>query len=478
MNRSFCKTTKKSEKMKFFNKKTNKKEEFIPLNDHMVTMYSCGSTVYDVAHVGNLSSFIFADLIRRWLEYRGYQVKHIVNITDVEDKIIKRSSGTLPGLKEYTSKFIEQLFFDMKRLNLKMAYCYPKATDHIDEMASMVLALIEKGHAYEKDGSVYFRIDSFSKYGDFSGLKLDNIKIGARVDSDEYNKEDARDFVLWKKWQLKEDGDIYWDTVVGRGRPGWHIECSAMSMKYLGETIDIHTGGTDLIFPHHQNEIAQSESFSGKTFVKYWLHRELLDIQGDKMSKSAGTGMSLSDIAPNELDAAAFRYLVVVSHYRSHLNFTKNSFLSAKNSVLHLRNVYSKLSNVTDSGDNNFDAEISAAKENFENAMDDDLSVPVAIASVFTLLGKIEDMLAKKAISELSAKAVMNFLENIDTILGINISASSSRSLSVEEKELISQRDKARLNKDWNRSDEIRNLLSKRGIRLEDNSEGTTYFFE
>lgn len=463
--------------IQFYNSLTKKKEEFIPLYNNRVGIYSCGPTVYDVSHVGNLSSFIFADLLRRWLEYRGYKIIHVMNVTDVEDKIIQNCSKTFLGLQEYTGNFFNLLLNDLKRLHVKQAEFYPKATDHIQEMVDLIKKLIDNGSAYKKDGSVYFRINSFPSYGKFANLDLKNIKVGARVDVDEYNKEDVRDFVLWKAWKEKEDGQIYWDTEIGRGRPGWHIECSAMSMKYLGETIDIHTGGIDLVFPHHQNEIAQSEAATNKQFVHYWLHRSLLNIGDQKMSKSTGSGVSLSDLAPQQIDADAFRYLVLVSHYRSPLNLTTKSLESARITLTNIRSLYSKLANINIPGENQVIDIVNSTRIQFENAMDDDLGSPQAMSVFFEFLNNVKKMVQKEILTKKSAEFIRLFISEIDSTFNVIIDKTIDRVLTQEEAGLIKERESARNIKDWKRADELRTILLDRGIQIEDTNHGTRHFF-
>lgn len=462
---------------KIYNTATKRKEEFVPVKRGQVGMYSCGPTVYNVSHIGNLSSFIFADIIRRWLEFLGYKVTSVLNITDVEDKIIRNCDKSMPGLKTYTSKYEKLLFEDMDRLKIKPMEFYPRATEHIGEMVQLIKTLMEKGHAYAKDGSVYFKISSFSDYGKFSGIDLDNLKIGASVDTDDYDKEDARDFVLWKGWKPDEDGEVYWDTEIGRGRPGWHIECSAMCMKYLGETVDIHTGGIDLVFPHHQNEIAQSEAATGKQFAKYWMHKAFLNISGNKMSKSAGTGASLSEVATTPLDIAAFRYLIVTAHYRSPMNFNAKSIESAKNAVSSLRNIYSRLSGIKTPGEDNITDLVATAREKFVRFMNDDLNTPNAIAVIFELLKKIEKLMQDHTLTMASAQSVVDFLRETDRIFAIIVDESIKRELTDEEVELISEREQARKNKDWKLADEIRGKLLKKRVVVEDTAKGPRHFF-
>ncbi len=462
---------------KIYNTATRRKEEFIPINKDEVGIYSCGPTVYDVSHIGNLSSFIFADVIRRWLEFLGYKVTSVLNITDVEDKIIRNCDKTMSGLKQYTVKYEKLLLDDLDRLNILPMEHYPRATEHIKEMVELIKTLLEKGYAYKKDGSVYFKISAFPVYGKFAGLDLDNLKIGVRVDSDDYDKEDARDFVLWKKWKSDEDGEVFWETDIGKGRPGWHIECSAMCMKYLGETIDIHTGGVDLVFPHHQNEIAQSEAATGKSFVKYWMHREFLNISGDKMSKSAGTGTSLAEIAPTELDMAAFRYLIATAYYRNPLHFSAKSMQAAKSAVTKLRNTYSRLSGINFPGDDTVKDVVAEARKKFVDSMNDDLNTPNAIAAVFELLNKVESLIQDNTLSRASAQSVLAFMRETDKIFGVIADESIERELTEAEIKLIKEREQARKNKNWQRADELRSELLKTGVMIEDTTQGTRHFF-
>ncbi len=312
--------------LRFYNTLTRKKEEFEPLNPPKVTLYCCGPTVYNVPHIGNYRSFIFGDLLSRLLKYFGYKVENVMNLTDVEDKTIKYSQAAGIPLKEYTKKYIKLFFDALKELNVEEFKHYPRATEHIPYILRLIEKLEEKGHIYQRNGSVYYKISSFKDYGKLARLDFDKLKQNAqgRLDEDEYDKENARDFALWKGYS-KADGDVFWESKYGKGRPGWHIECSAMSMKYLGETIDIHTGGEDLIFPHHSNEIAQSESATGKQFVRYWMHVAFLKVNNDKMAKSLGNFFSLDDIKKKGISPIALRYFYVSSYYRKQLNFTEDA---------------------------------------------------------------------------------------------------------------------------------------------------------
>ncbi|MDP3004405.1 MAG: cysteine--tRNA ligase, partial [Candidatus Azambacteria bacterium] len=320
--------------LKLYNILTRKKQLFKPLKDKIAGLYACGPTVYNYAHIGNLRTYIFEDILKRALEFNGYEVKYVMNITDVEDKIIRDSKKSKKNILDFVKPYEKAFFEDLKKLNIEKAYKYPKATRHIKEMIKIISALLKKGLAYKVDNSIYFDIFKFKSYGKLSGLKSRELKVGARVDVDEYGKADAEDFVLWKAAKADEPS---WGAPFGKGRPGWHIECSAMSMKYLGETFDIHAGAVDLIFPHHENEIAQSEGATGKPFVKYFIEGEHLLVDSKKMSKSLGNIFNLRDLEAKKFDPLAFRYLVLTAHYRSKLNFTWKSLEAAQNALKKLR---------------------------------------------------------------------------------------------------------------------------------------------
>ncbi|HEO66240.1 MAG TPA: cysteine--tRNA ligase, partial [Spirochaetes bacterium] len=320
--------------LRFFNTLTRKKEDFVPINEREVSIYTCGPTVYNYIHIGNLRTFLFEDILVRYLKYKGYEVHQIMNLTDVDDKTIRNSIQQNVSLNDYTQKFKEAFFKDIQTLNITPAEKYPCATDHIDEMITLIHQLEENGMAYRSEGSIYFSINKFNEYGKLAHLDRDNLKAGAsgRVSNDEYEKENIGDFVLWKAY-TPEDGDVYWDTSLGKGRPGWHIECSAMSMKYLGETFDIHTGGVDNIFPHHENEIAQSEGVTEKPFVHYWLHSEFLNISGEKSSKSKGNVIYLQDLLDKGFSKEVIRFSLIQSHYRSKVNYSEDILGQAKSTL-------------------------------------------------------------------------------------------------------------------------------------------------
>jgi len=458
--------------VKFYNTLTKKKEEFVPIEDKIVRLYTCGPTVYDLAHIGNFRAYVFEDLLHRYLEYRNYKVIRVMNITDVDDKTINGAKKEGISLREYTDRYIKIFIEDMETLRLKKPDYLPRATEHIDEMVELIKKLLEKGYAYYKDNSIYFSISKFPSYGKLSGIDLSQIKIGARVDTDEYEKEDVRDFVLWKAW--KEQESVWWETEIGKGRPGWHIECSAMSMKYLGETFDIHTGGVDNIFPHHENEIAQSEAATGKKFVNYWLHCAHLLVNGEKMSKSKGNFYTLRDLLNKGYNPVAIRYLLLSTHYRDPLNFTEVSLKQAENTVKNYNEFYQGL-NICASEKYNpeIKEEIEKAKNRFIEALDDDLNISASLSSVFNLIKKVNIFFSKGEFGKDNVKEVKEFLEDIDSVLCIL--ERKEETLPDEILDLIKKREEARKRKDFKTADNIRNLLKEKGIILEDTPYGTRW---
>ncbi|MCM8833184.1 MAG: cysteine--tRNA ligase [Candidatus Omnitrophica bacterium] len=458
--------------VKFYNTFTKKKEEFYPIEDKIVRMYTCGPTVYDFAHIGNFRAYVFEDLLHRFLEYIGYRVIRVMNITDVDDKTIKGAKKEGISLKEYTDRYIKYFLEDMDILRLKKPDFMPRATEHIKEMVQLIKKLLDKGYAYYKGNSIYFSISKFPNYGKLSGIDLSNVKIGARVDSDEYEKEDVRDFVLWK--EAKEHEGVYWETEIGRGRPGWHIECSAMSMKYLGETFDIHTGGVDNIFPHHENEIAQSESATGKKFVNYWLHCAHLLVNGEKMSKSKGNFYTLRDLLSKNYNPVAIRYLLLSAHYRDPLNFTEKSLKQAENTVKNYNEFYQGL-NICASEKNNpiIKQEIEKAKKSFIEGLSDDLNISFSLSNIFNFIKNINVFFSKGEFGKENVKEVKDFIEDIDRVLCII--EKKEESLPAEFLNLIRKRDQARKNKDFVEADKIRDFLKQKGIILEDTPYGTRW---
>jgi len=477
--------------IQFYDTPSRKKLTFRPLEPGKVRMYSCGPTVWDYAHIGNFRCFLFYDVLKRYLQYRGLEVEHVMNLTDVDDRIVQQVNDRDDGtLDDYVQTYIDGFYDDIDALGILRADRYPRATEHIPEMLDLIQRLIDNDVAYERDGSVYFAITRFPDYGRFAHLDTSGMRAGARVDTDKYDKEDVRDFVLWKAW-VETDGDLAWDSPWGRGRPGWHLECSCMSMTYLGETFDIHTGGVDLIFPHHQNEIAQSEGATGKTFSQYWMHSEFLNIDGVGMSKSVGNNMRLRELRTGEVagkaaeDVAGFRYFVVTNHYRTTLNFTREALDGAIRARQRLNRLHGRLL-ATAEDSNNDDTDwagaIESARSDFIEAMDDDLNAPRAMAAVFGLAGKAERALSAGRITAAGATMIRTFLEEVSAVLGILGKDEGAQDQSPPNPELpeelarmVRDRQQARASKDWERSDELRDSLAAAGVTLTDTPDGPTW---
>jgi cysteinyl-tRNA synthetase len=458
--------------LKLHNTLSNIDEEFHPLEEGVVRFYTCGPTVYDYAHIGNFRTFAFQDLLRKYLCYCNYHVDHVMNITDVDDKTIANAREQGMTLKEYTSKFTEAFLEDCKTLHIELPDKMPRATDHIPEMVALIRALEEKDYTYRKDGSVYFRISRCPGYGKLSKADFSGAQSGASVDTDKYDKENARDFVLWK---AKKEGEDFWETEIGPGRPGWHIECSAMSMKYLGETFDIHCGGVDLVFPHHENEIAQSECATGKQFVRYWVHPEFLIVEGEKMSKSLGNFFTLRDLLSQGHSPEAIRYLLLSVHYRKQLNFTTGGLHQAQASIQRLEDFVLHMKEKAGAGEPSaaFNAEVNAARERFKEAMDSDLNASAALAAVFDLVHSSYQSDAQCAISAGDARAALNFLQEVNSIF--NILRPRQELLDEEISKQIEARQEARRRRDFAGADRIRQWLLSQGIQLEDTREGVRW---
>jgi cysteinyl-tRNA synthetase len=456
--------------LKLHNTLTRKKQKFVPIKEGHVSIYSCGPTVYDYPHLGNYRAYIASDVLKRYLLYKGFKVKHVMNITDVDDKTIRNSKKEGIALKHLTSRYEKAFFEDIKLLNILPADTFTKATEYIGEMIKLILELMKKGLAYKgSDGSVYYKVSAFKKYGKLA--HLGTLKEGAsgRVNADEYAKEEARDFALWKAW-CADDGDVFWDSPFGKGRPGWHIECSAMSMKNLGEHFDIHTGGIDLIFPHHQNEVAQSEGATGKKFVNYWLHNVCLLVNGEKMSKSLGNFYTLRDVLAKGYSARAVRYLLLSTHYRQRLNFTFDNVTAADSAIKRLDEGVRKLKAA--SGNGTITKELKEAQESFEKAMDDDLNISEALAAVFGLL-KTTNTLSGGQLSAGEASKALDFLQDVNRVLAVmNF---EEESLPAELADLIKKREELRKKKMFKESDEIRKKLLELGIQLDDSPNGVTW---
>jgi cysteinyl-tRNA synthetase len=458
--------------IRIFNTLTRQKEAFTPIEPGKVRMYTCGPTVYDYAHIGNFRAFLFEDLLKRYLKFRGFQIVHVMNLTDIDDKTIKGSQKQQTPLKQFTEFYIKAFFDDMETLNIEPADVYPRATQHIAEMVAIIKTLIHKGIAYRgEDASIYCAISKFPDYGKLSHIKIQNLKAGARVKQDEYAKEEAQDFALWKAY-TPEDGDVFWETEFGKGRPGWHIECSAMSMKYLGETFDIHCGGVDNMFPHHENEIAQSEAATGKLFVRYWMHNEHLLVEGKKMAKRLGNFYTLRDLLVKGCDPLAIRYLLLSTHYRQQFNFTFEGLTAAKGAIERLANLLRRLQDANgNSGKEELAQLVDTVQACFGEAMDDDLNISVALAALFDFAREINNLLDNNAVSREEAKKVTALILDFDKVLGV-IPKAKEETLPQEAAELIKKREEARKNKDWKTADQLRQQLKAIGITVEDTAQG------
>jgi cysteinyl-tRNA synthetase len=462
--------------LKFRNTLSGRIEEFHPINEGEVRFYYCGPTVWDYGHIGNFRSAVAADVVRRYLKFKGYKVTHVMNITDVEDRIIAKSQEAGLSIDDYTAKYIDALWEDADALGCERPDIVPRATRHIPEMVALIEKLLSTDHAYRSDGSIYYRIASFPEYGKLSKINFAGNIAGAseRVDTDKYEKEDARDFALWK--EPSSETEPSWDTAIGRGRPGWHIECSAMSMKYLGESFDIHAGGIDLVFPHHENEIAQSEGATGKPFVRYWIHFEHLKVEGETMSKSKGNYYTFRDIAAKGFSPAAIRYFLLSVPYNKQLNFTFDALAGAEKTVASLRDFRARLSEARSEQGSNDELHQAAqrALNEFEAGMDDDLNTSVALAVVHNLSREVNTALARKKVKADNQRELLEVIDRIDTVL--NIFGSTQREmLDSEVQTMIDERQEARRRRDFGRADEIRRELADRGIILEDTKDGVRW---
>ncbi len=457
---------------KIYNTMSRSKEELIPIDGKNVRMYTCGPTVYNYAHIGNYRAYMFEDLLRRYIKFSGFGVTQVQNLTDVDDKTIRSSIAEGLPLKEYTKKFIDAFFVDLAKLNIEPAEHYPAATDFIPEMISIIETLFEKGYAYQsEDGSVYYSIDKFAEYGKLARLDREGMRSGARVDQDEYDKDNAADFALWKAY-VPEDGDVVWDSPWGRGRPGWHIECSAMSMKLLGESFDIHTGGVDNIFPHHEDEIAQSEAATGKTYSKYWMHCGYLIVDGKKMSKSLGNFYTLREIMDMGYSGREVRYELLSSHYRQSLNFAFKSLDANRSALKRLDEFYTTILEI--SGSETEAGELpewaSNTRAKFADAMDDDMNISGAMAAIFDTVHAGNKALADAPITGNQAVAISNLWKELDTVLGLLVP--QEEVVSIEVTDLLEARAVARAEKDWGESDRIRDALAELGWTVKDTPEG------
>jgi cysteinyl-tRNA synthetase len=462
--------------LRFFNTLTRVEEEFRPAEDGHVKMYVCGPTVWNFAHIGNFRTFIFADVLRRYLKYKGYRVTHVFNLTDIDDRIINEAAKKGVSIDEFTAPYIQAFWEDFDALGMERPEVTPRATHHVQEMIDIIQKLLDNGKAYESEGSIYYRIAAFPEYGKLSRISFSGNIAGAseRVDTDKYDKEDARDFALWKL--VGEDEEPGWDAPFGRGRPGWHIECSAMSMKYLGETLDLHAGGMDLQFPHHENEIAQSEGATGKQFSKYWIHSEFLKIDDVTMSKSKGNFFTFRDLREQGYSPLAIRYLLLSVPTRKQLNFTFEGLQGAESTVERLRNFRSLVSDarVADGTDQEVASIVKTALEAFETAMDDDFNTAAALAAIHDMVREVNVVLSRDGLLSQDRAAVLDAIAKFNSVLGI-FGEADNRNLDADIEALVSEREEARRQRNFARSDEIRDLLAERGIVLEDTKDGVRW---
>jgi len=468
--------------LRLYNTLTRVKEPFAPARDNTVRMYTCGPTVYDVVHIGNLRTFLLFDIMRRYFQYKGFGVQHVMNITDVDDKTIRGSQQEGVALQEYTARYVPLFLRDINMVRLQEPEVMPRATDHIQEMQDLIRVLLDKGLAYEAGGSIYYRVSAFPDYGKLSRRRPEEVAgaARARVDADEY-KDDVTDFALWK---ATKPGEPAWDSPWGPGRPGWHLECSAMAMKYLGETIDLHAGGVDLIFPHHENEIAQSEGATGKPFARFWVHTGYVTAEGQKMSKSLGNFYTLHDLVEQGLDPAAIRLaLTGRAHYRSQLDIRQEHFQEAAESLERLRDCADRIDERLTALESDPQpdpqqrqwllAELDKAPQAFEEAMDDDLNVPSAVGHIFSMTRAVNAAMAERWATRELLERARELLKRFDMVLAVIEHEKGVLDEDVEA--LIEEREQARASKDFARADEIRDQLAGQGIVLEDTPTGTRW---
>lgn len=460
--------------MKLYNTLTRKKEEFVTLENNKVKMYVCGPTVYDYIHIGNARPYVIFDTIRRYMEYKGYEVTYVQNFTDVDDKIINKANAENVNMSVISERYIKEALIDAEGLNVEKATYNPRVTQEMNHIIDMIQTLIDKGYAYVVDGSVFYDTKAFKDYGKLSGKNIDELEAGARIKVDE-NKKSPMDFVLWKP---KKPGEPFWEAPWGQGRPGWHIECSVMAKKYLGDTIDIHAGGEDLIFPHHENEIAQSEAANGKPFAKYWIHNGFINIDNEKMSKSKGNFFTLREIV-KEFPYDVVRFFIISGHYRSPINFSRELVQSAGNGLERIKNCYKSVSfilkNASDNEMTEDEKKLVSESDNFrkmfENAMDDDFNTADAVTAIFEIV-KFANVNINENSSKNFIEAILNEMLSLCDILGIKFEETEKDSESEEIEALIEERQTARKNKDWTKADKIRDDLKARGIILEDTPSG------
>ncbi len=460
--------------MKIYNTLTRKKEEFVPIDKDEVKIYVCGPTVYNYFHIGNARPFVVFDTLRKYLEYLGYNVKFVQNFTDVDDKIINKAREEGVPAGEVSEKYIEEYYKDAASLNVKKATVHPKVTENMDQIIAFVKDLIDLGYAYEVDGDVYYSTRAFKEYGKLSGQNIEDLEAGARIEVGE-KKKDPLDFALWKA--RKTEDEIAWESPWGMGRPGWHIECSTMSKRYLGDTIDIHAGGQDLAFPHHENEIAQSEAHSGKKFANYWMHNGYITIDNEKMSKSKGNFFTVRDILKS-YDGEVIRFFLLSGHYRNPINFSDSLMEQAQNALSRMRNAKSNLNHLIHTCQGKMTEKERTALEGFDKyrqefirAMDDDLNTADAISAIFELITAINTAVKDGSSKEFAEKS-MEILMELADVLGLLQQDKEEAPIDDEIKALVEERQEARKNKNFARADEIRDLLKERGITLKDTPQG------
>ena len=452
--------------MQVFNSLTRRVEPLEPLADNTIRLYTCGPTVYNFAHIGNFRAYTFEDILRRVVQFNGMKIKQVMNLTDVDDKTIRGANAAGVKLTDYTKTYKDAFFADLKKLNIQPAEVYPAATDHIPEMIALVEKLVEKGVAYKSDdGSVYFAVTKFPGYGKLAHIDFDHQRTGARCAADEYDKENVGDFALWKAWE-ESDGPVGWDSPWGRGRPGWHIECSAMSMKYLGETFDLHTGGIDNLFPHHENEIAQAEAATGKEFVKTWMHCAHLRVNGEKMSKSLGNFFTLRDLLDKGWTGREIRYVLVNAHYRQGLNFAFSALEDARKSLERIDRCVDALA--ARAKDEPAPAFAQEALDAFTAAVNDDLNVPKAFAALFELVRQTNA-------SGTCSKVVLDVFRKMDSVLGVVFFGKAAKAeVPAEVQALLDARAAARAAKNWAESDRLRDEIAAAGWTVKDSKDGQT----
>jgi len=462
--------------LKLYNTESRKKETLTPMDNNHVRMYTCGPTVYNYAHIGNFRTYVFEDLLRRTIKYFGMKITQVMNLTDVDDKTIKGAIAGKTSLNDFTEPFKKAFFEDLKTLAIEPVEHYPAATDYIPQMIEMIECLLKKGIAYQGgDGSIYYAISKFPRYGCLSHLNLEDLQVGAseRVGADEYDKEHAADFVLWKKYDEERDGQIFWESPFGKGRPGWHLECSAMAVNILGETIDIHVGGVDNMFPHHENEIAQSEACSGHRFVNLWMHSEHLIVDGKKMSKSLGNFYTLRDLLNKGFTGTQIRYLLLQTHYKTQLNFTLHGLDAVTSTLQRLQDFIERLQSHTLGESNGKASEfLKQAEDTFAQALADDLNISAALAALFDLVREMHGLADQKHLSQQEAQEALKLLQKFNQVLGVLCFEKKNEVIPQDLQQLLEQRTQARQERQWGLADQLRDQILARGYIIEDTPSG------